>query len=145
MVSDLKQVSLESFIDKENNLTSMIKANKKLFKSISMINTYIKTFVFNKKRLQIQIKVIENYKSKIISKSIAFATLANIFLENGFWIKFKQTKKQFIEIIKPFLVLKIIISKIKSQNTNILKTIANNQDLATAKNIKKKTRGILCL
>lgn len=61
----------------------MIKVYKKFFKFISVINTYIEIFAFNKKNLEVSIKIIENYKSKIISKSIIFANLAIIFLENS--------------------------------------------------------------
>lgn len=61
----------------------MINVNRKLFNFVSVISTYIKTFKFKKERLQVKIKAIKNCKSKIESKTIAFAILATRFLENG--------------------------------------------------------------
>lgn len=76
---------MESFLDNDHNLAAIIKANKKLFNSVSTVNTYIKTFTFGEKKLKVQIEVIKNYKSKIVSKITIFATLTTKFLENNSW------------------------------------------------------------
>lgn len=90
-----------------------IKANKKLFNFVSVVSTYIKTFIFGEKRLQVQIKAIKNCKSKIALKTTVFATLTTRFLKDGSWKESKWTKKQFLDLIEPFLALKTTISEIK--------------------------------
>lgn len=57
----------------------MIKINKKLFNFIFIINTYIKTFMFKRKKPQVLIKVIKNKKSEIALKTITFIILTSSF------------------------------------------------------------------
>lgn len=83
MVLGSEPAGLKSFLDKEYNLAVIINVNKKLFNFVSAVSTYIKTFTFGKKRIQVQIKAIENSKSKISLKTIAFATLATRFLKDN--------------------------------------------------------------
>lgn len=80
IILDPKPFRLEN---KKYNLAATIKANKKLFNFISVVSTYIKTFTFGEKKLQVQIKIIKNCKSKIALKTTVFAILATKFLENG--------------------------------------------------------------
>lgn len=60
----------------------MIKANKRLFKIIVVINKYIEAFTFRKNYVLFQIEIIENDKIKIIIRSIVYAKLAIKFFKN---------------------------------------------------------------
>ena len=73
---------MESSSDNEYNLATTIKANKKYFNSVFAVGTYIKTFMFGGKRLQVQIEAMKNCKSKIALKTTIFATLTIWFLED---------------------------------------------------------------
>lgn len=71
----------------------LIKANGKVFNSVSATNACIETFIYREKRLQIQIKTIDYCKTLIALKTIAFASLASKFLEKSSWREFNWTKK----------------------------------------------------
>lgn len=116
-----------------------------MFNSVSTVSTYIKTFTFGEERLEVQIKAIENCKSKIALKTTAFATLATRFLEDGSWKESKWTKEQFLDLIEPLLALKTTISEMRDRNTIALKTIADNWGPAAAKQIKAEVHGTSCL
>lgn len=52
----------------------------------------------------IQIQIIKNCKGKIFIKTIAYARLVINFFKNDFWQENKQILKQYIKLIKLFLV-----------------------------------------
>lgn len=60
----------------------------------------------------IQVKINKNYKIKIVTRSILYIKLAIKFFLNKLLKKIKQMLKQFIELIKPFLAIKLTIAKI---------------------------------
>lgn len=61
---------------------AIIKANKKLFKIITITYNYIKIFTFEKDCFLIQIKTIKYCKIKIATRLTNYAKLAIKFLEN---------------------------------------------------------------
>lgn len=64
---------------------TIIKANKRLFKTIAITNNYIEIFTFEKDRLLVQIETIEDCKMKIITRSTGYAKLVTKFLEDELW------------------------------------------------------------
>lgn len=62
----------------------IIKANKKLFKSMTVIIKYVKTLPFGENCLMIQIQTIENCKAKIFIYDMLYTRLATNFCENKF-------------------------------------------------------------
>lgn len=50
-VLDPESVNLKSLLDNKHNLTAMIKVNGKLFNFVTMVNIYIKIFMFREKML----------------------------------------------------------------------------------------------
>lgn len=59
----------------------IIKIKKRLFKITTIVNKYVKIFIFKKNCLLVQIEIIEYYKIKIINKSIAYIKLTTNFLK----------------------------------------------------------------
>lgn len=84
----------------------MIKANKYFFKPVIAISKHMKTFDFGEDCLMIQIQTIKNCKTKIFTKTIAYAKLTMDFFENGSWRESRWTAKQFTKLIKPLLAIK---------------------------------------
>ena len=62
----------------------MIKSNGPFFKSITVVNKYVEAFDFGKDYLMVQIPSIENYKTKIFTRTIVYAKLAINLFEDGF-------------------------------------------------------------
>lgn len=63
---------------------AMIKANRHLFKSVTVISKYIEIFDFVKNYLIVQIQIVKNCKTKISIKTMAYAQLVINFFKNGF-------------------------------------------------------------
>lgn len=59
----------------------IIKIKKRLFKITTILNKYIKIFIFKKNCFLVQIEIIKYYKIKIINKSITYTKLATNFLK----------------------------------------------------------------
>lgn len=53
MVLELELISLKFSLNNKYDLTTTIKANKKLFNFVFVVNIYIKIFTFGEKKLQI--------------------------------------------------------------------------------------------
>lgn len=68
--------------DVELRIDLIIRANRYLFKSVTAVSKYVKTFGFGENYLIIQIQTIENYKTKISIRIIAYAKLAINFFKN---------------------------------------------------------------
>lgn len=83
----------------------MIKAYGHLFKLVTAVSKYMKTFDFSEDRLMIQIQTIENCKTKISTKTITYAKLAINFFGDGSWRESQWTAEQFTKLIKPFLII----------------------------------------
>lgn len=60
----------------------MIKGNKQFFKSILIVNNYIKTFTFKKNCFQVQIKTIKYCKTEFTMRSTAYAKLIVYYFDN---------------------------------------------------------------
>lgn len=63
----------------------MIKANRKLFKSLIVVSNYIEIFSFDKDCLMFQIGMIENCKIKINTWATGYTRLAMKFFGDGSW------------------------------------------------------------
>lgn len=64
-----------------------IKANEKFFNIVITINLYIKTLLFEKKNLLMQISTIQNCKLKNFIYITTYARLATCFFEKNSWRK----------------------------------------------------------
>ncbi len=124
---------------------AMIKANGRLFKIIAAVNKYVETFTFGKDCLSVQIEIIENCKMKIATRSITYAKLATMFLEDGSWRESKWAPEQFMELIEPLLAIKLTVSDIRDRGTLALQTIVGNWWLLVAERIKANVKGVWCL
>ncbi len=138
----MRLVSNDDNISVELHGEAMIKANGRLFKTRATANKYVKTFIFGEDRLSVQIETIENCKMKIATRSTAYSKLATKFLEDVSWRESKWTPKQFMELIKPLLAIKLTVSDIRDQGTLALQTIAGNWGLPVAKRIKAEVKGV---
>lgn len=78
-------VSNNNKIGVELHGKAMIKANKRLFKTITAANKYVKTFTFRENRLSVLIETIENCKMKIATRSSVYAKLTTKFLKDRLW------------------------------------------------------------
>lgn len=63
----------------------MIKAKRKLYKSVTAVTNFVKRLPFGEKRFTVQIQTIKNCKTKIFTRMTAYTKLAMNFLEDGSW------------------------------------------------------------
>lgn len=61
----------------------LMKANGKVFSSISAASAYIETFIYEEEILPIQIEIINHYKTRILLKATVFASFTSKFLEDS--------------------------------------------------------------
>lgn len=63
---------------------AIIKANRHLFKSVTIISKYIEIFDFVKNYLIVQIQIVKNCKTKISTRAMVYTQLVINFFKNGF-------------------------------------------------------------
>ena len=71
---DLEITGLDIFFQ------GLMKANGKIFSSISVASAYIETFIYEEEILSIQIEIINHYKIRIVLKATVFASFTSKFL-----------------------------------------------------------------
>lgn len=99
-----------------------IKVNGRIFNSIAVANNYIKIFTFGKNYFHIQIDIVENYKKQILIRLIAYTRLATKFLFDKSSKENRWTKKQFTEVLKLFLAIKLTVTNQRNKDTPALST-----------------------
>lgn len=69
-------------INIELNWDAMIKAIGKFVKSITVVNNYVETFLFQEDCFLVQVKIIKNCKIKIAIRSTVYTKLVTKFFED---------------------------------------------------------------
>lgn len=110
VTSVLKMKMMSSLV-----VRTRIKANRKLFKSVTAVTEYVETFLFGEDRLMIQIQTIENCKAKLSTRATAYARLSMNFLEDGSWRESKWTSEQLTELMEPVPSTRSVISGMKGK------------------------------
>lgn len=85
-----------------DNIVSVFKASKKVFKSIFVLNKYKKTFEFKLKYFNLQINIIKFCQLTMLYLSSIYAKIDQKILNNKLWKIINRAFKQFIKLIQPF-------------------------------------------
>ncbi len=124
--SSLDRVEIPEDSTKDNRIASVLRANKKTFRSVAALNKYTETFGFGPDCLVVQIDTIENCRRTASRASGIYAKVAKKFLDDNSWKSANWTCEQFMELIQPLLAAEKTFVDMRDRQKISLQTISSN-------------------